>query len=413
MSMARPTRTLNPLHFEDLEPHRFEDLVRQLVYDFKQWRSLEATGRMGSDEGMDIRAIERVQSADVAYEEEIADEEPGTVRDSGSIDRLWVIQCKREANIGPKKVRNIVYDNLSNLKEPLHGYILVAACDFSKSARDAFKDECIKHGLGEYYIWGKGEVEDQLFLPKNDNLLFAYFGISLQVRRRSIRTDLRMKLSLKRKLTKELGEITSPRQFERVLIRDPRDEHYPYIQSVDKFIASPRWRYWEFYAHEPPDHLAFVYKKHFAYVNWETKEYDVLDDYDAGVPSYPEISGLDRDWNDPNKVSHRYHTYWYDKIPDVNRAWAIEARIISYDRILTYDEIGDSYNEGPHLLVEYGPDGGPFEPSRGLCLLVSTGSYMGNAILQKEGNRISFFPSEIAEPTTQLPGDLGISSDSQ
>lgn len=43
------TRTLNPLPFQDLEPHRFEDLVRQLAYDLRRWKSLEATGRGGSD----------------------------------------------------------------------------------------------------------------------------------------------------------------------------------------------------------------------------------------------------------------------------------------------------------------------------------------------------------------------------
>ncbi|NYG46218.1 hypothetical protein GGD67_003689 [Bradyrhizobium sp. IAR9] len=50
-----PTKTTGPLHFEDLEPHRFEDLVRRLLYDFRQWRELEATGRTGSDEGFDAR----------------------------------------------------------------------------------------------------------------------------------------------------------------------------------------------------------------------------------------------------------------------------------------------------------------------------------------------------------------------
>ena len=69
--MARATKNMNPLHFEDLEPHRFEDLVRQLIYDFKQWKSLEATGRTGSDEGMDIRAIERTQSDGVIYVDEV------------------------------------------------------------------------------------------------------------------------------------------------------------------------------------------------------------------------------------------------------------------------------------------------------------------------------------------------------
>lgn len=52
------TRTIGPLHFEDLDPKRFEDLVRQLAYEFKPWRRLEATGRSGSDNGFDARGYE-------------------------------------------------------------------------------------------------------------------------------------------------------------------------------------------------------------------------------------------------------------------------------------------------------------------------------------------------------------------
>ena len=63
------TRTLGPIHFEDLDPHRFEDLVRQLIYDYKDWQSIEATGRGGSDEGFDIRAYERVVAASEVQEE--------------------------------------------------------------------------------------------------------------------------------------------------------------------------------------------------------------------------------------------------------------------------------------------------------------------------------------------------------
>ena len=58
--MAAVTRTLHPLPFENLEPKRFEDLVRQLAYDFRVWRSLEATGRSGSDDGFDARGYEIV-----------------------------------------------------------------------------------------------------------------------------------------------------------------------------------------------------------------------------------------------------------------------------------------------------------------------------------------------------------------
>jgi hypothetical protein len=116
ITMPQPTRTLNPLHFEDLEPHRFEDLVRQLIYDFRHWRSLEATGRTGSDAGMDIRAIESVQSSDVV-EDEVEDTEPIPVRAIEAQDRLWTIQCKRERQIGPARIRRIVSANLSGLAE--------------------------------------------------------------------------------------------------------------------------------------------------------------------------------------------------------------------------------------------------------------------------------------------------------
>lgn len=56
--MQKPniTRTLGQIHFEDLELHRFEDLLRQLIYDYKDWQSIEATGCGGADDGYDIRA---------------------------------------------------------------------------------------------------------------------------------------------------------------------------------------------------------------------------------------------------------------------------------------------------------------------------------------------------------------------
>jgi len=60
MTRSSISKTLGPIHFEDLDPRRFEDLVRELAYDFRDWQSIEATGRGGSDDGFDIRAYERV-----------------------------------------------------------------------------------------------------------------------------------------------------------------------------------------------------------------------------------------------------------------------------------------------------------------------------------------------------------------
>ncbi|HMW70451.1 MAG TPA: hypothetical protein PKD17_01450, partial [Cellvibrionaceae bacterium] len=76
------TRTLGPLHFEDLDPKRFEDLIRQLAYEFKNWRRLEATGRAGSDDGFDARGYE-ITNEDLSGESE---EEMITLAQS---DRLW------------------------------------------------------------------------------------------------------------------------------------------------------------------------------------------------------------------------------------------------------------------------------------------------------------------------------------
>jgi hypothetical protein len=268
--VAQTTRTLNPLPFNDLEPHRFEDLVRQLAYDFRPWKKLEAIGRSGGDEGIDIRGIEAV-AADVTPTDQESDEddqendEDKTVTDeSVSVveERVWVIQCKREKSIGPKKAREIIDEFFSRSSEATYGYILAAACDFSKATRDVVRDQLVKHGVQEYHCWGKGELEDQLYQPKNDNLLFAYFGISLQIRRRSLRTTFRSHLALKKKLTKYIGSLDGFSTHRCPLIRDPRNEQYPFVgEDVEAFMKSPPWRYYEFHGHEPPDHIAFVIRK--------------------------------------------------------------------------------------------------------------------------------------------------------
>ena len=197
--MARASRTLNPLHFEDLEPHRFEDLVRQLAYDYRAWSSIEATGRGGADDGIDIRAFESSVVPEVLDEE---DEAPLGLPTPG---RLWIFQCKREKRITPKQVERYVQESITGEQVP-YGFILAAACDFSKKSYDAFRAALIGTGVQEFHLWGKAELEDMLFQPKNDPLLFAYFGISLQTRKRSRQSELRAVLAWRKRVgrTQEL-----------------------------------------------------------------------------------------------------------------------------------------------------------------------------------------------------------------
>lgn len=390
-------RTLAPLHFEDLEPHRFEDLVRQLAYDLREWRSIEAVGRVGSDEGIDIRAIEAVSDPrrDIEKTVEVEDElvEPPLLE-----DRVWLIQCKREHVLGPSKVRKVVAVTLDAQQEAPYGFILAAACDFSKKSRDAFRDECVKRRVDEFYLWGKAELEDKLFQPKNDHLLFAYFGISLQVRRRSAASLTRARLAMKRRLVKHLGGIDD-NGFHEVLIRDPSDLRYPLVGTIQTFLAAPPWRYWRFWGHEPPDHLAFIAAEHYAYVDREKNQWDALDDLDLSWPGAQRLHGLPDRWNGNDAIStyhekeDRYRIFWSEHVPQENRAILKLLRIVPLDRIVAVDEIGDRFNEPPHLLVDY-INGQPFESRTWPILDVFGSTHMADNL-----TRIQYFSSTIREQT--------------
>lgn len=392
--MAPTTRTLNPLPFQDLEPHRFEDLVRQLVYDFRLWRNIEAVGRSGSDEGIDIRGIERPGVAETEREDLDEEQEEAAAEHLRSIesDRVWVVQCKRERAIGPGKVRKIIKKYFELSPPAPYGYILAAASDFSQAARDAAAEQLRRHGVQEFYVWGKGELEDQLFQPKNDHLLFAYFGISLQVRRRSQRTTFRSHLALKKKLIKEIGNLEGYGN-KPVLIRDPRDEEYPQIISPEAFAKRPKWRYYEFYAHEPPDHTAFVNRKMYAYANFDTGEWDALEDYDVSIPSHPVVWGADADVGDWDKRS-LYDAFWEMRIEPLNQAWMMQLGTIAYDRILLCDEIGDSFNDGPHLIVEWTREDDPFDLR---CTRIEWAHDSGRTFQVDHTKRIPFFPKPLPD----------------
>ena len=83
---------------------------------------------------------------------------------------LWMIQCKREKELGPTRVGNIVKDAV-NPAAPPYGYILAAPANFSRAAHDNFQSELRKRGVMEFYLWGAGELEDILYQPKNDHIL--------------------------------------------------------------------------------------------------------------------------------------------------------------------------------------------------------------------------------------------------
>lgn len=380
------SRTVGPLHFEDLEPHRFEDLVRQLAYGFRTWQSLEAIGRTGSDDGADIRAVEQVASPERA---ELSDHEDGDADPQPAEERTWFIQCKREKSIAPKKAARIAKDAIPG--EPPFGLVLAAACDFSLRSRTAFRDEALKLGVTEIHLWGKAELEDMLFAPDNDHLLFAYFGLSIRARRRSLKTVVSSRLTTKKRLVKALGPLANPSAYA-VMLRDAAAADYPWPTDPAAFQRSPRWRYFHPTAHLRPDHLALIVEEELAFVDPNTGQWDAIPDSATAFPSQPQLTGGPDVKRLHTPAHENMRRYWTTTLPEWERAYHRKIGFVHYDRILLVDEIGDATHEPPHILLECQR---PDELFDGFTWIVQSAGH-GGVLMQAEGSsRVQHFPVPI------------------
>ncbi|RYZ81068.1 MAG: hypothetical protein EOP04_24705, partial [Proteobacteria bacterium] len=194
--------------------------------------------------------------------------------------------------------------------QDLYGVIFVAACDFSKATRDVFRVWCRSRGISEAHIWGKAELEDQLYQPKNDGLLFAYFGFSLRIRRRSNKTELRARLSMKRKAERVL------QHYQAVLLRDPTDERYPYVPEGQ---SAGRWRVAQFTEHHPLG-IVFIVRRYFAYLADDEIHWDYIEKSESsGVNPHEDY------WNDEAENTknigeeNKIYRFW-SELPDKNKA---------------------------------------------------------------------------------------------
>ena len=378
--MPTTTRTIGPLHFEDLEPRRFEDLVRQLAYDFRRWRSLEATGRAGSDEGFDVRGWEALAPEDPS--QAVGDE----AEQAPAEDRLWLIQCKRERTMPPGRLAKHLNAIPPSSTANVWGMVLAAPCDFSKRARDALREWARERGIDEVHVWGRGELEDRLLQPSNDNLLFSYFGISLRVRRRSVITGLRSWLSMKRKTLRVLENSTTL-----ILLRDPRDDRYPY-RDPSIPMTDHGWRVVRFYSMHPKGLLLERWRGMAAFD--ETREH-----WDwSPVRRWGGVTAWDNPWDDEQATFDEFdnvdevETFW-QALPEHRRANLVSAELLLWSDILEVDEIGDPIGRMPHLFV--------LDPGRKAdgFFLQPLASWAQPLTPEKE-NRATIFPAPVRRRTS-------------
>ena len=345
--MAKPTttRTLNPLPFDDLEPKRFEDLIRQLIYDFRRWRQLEATGRSGGDAGYDARGWEIVESDD--FEHAVPSEEDNNQATSylNSPDRKWMIQCKREKRIGPKKMKEYLEGIGSEAKEDLYGFIFAACCDFSLATRDYFRQWCRDAGMSEFHIWGRAEVEDMLFQPKNDHLLFAYFSISLQIRKRSMKSQVRARLAMKRKARR----VFHPNQD--VLLRGAESDEYPYRYAEQSRSEIP-WKVTQFSKFHPQGILLQIASFR-AYLDQNGRHWDVANLYSRLEDWHDGWLTEDEDRQN-DELKEEIREFEQDNLDNDGIGEISINLLIPCEEIIDIDEEGDvEHFNGPYVYLDW------------------------------------------------------------
>jgi hypothetical protein len=360
MKKPHVTRTYGQIHFEDLDPKRFEDLIRELIYDYKEWQNIEATGRSGNDDGFDIRGFEKSSESiivdDPEEEEKVVDSKAGN---------LWMIQVKREKEIGPSRVKEILAE--INKKNPPYGYILAASANFSKDSYDIFRSELQKIGVLEFHLWGKAELEDMLHQPKNDRILFTFFGISPLSRRRSKSTEIRFAVTNKNKIYRTFGKSPDGRSL---LLRDTNDTKYPFKDHYKDFKSNPRWR--EYIASKyHPLGLVVDTHKHYAYIDTLKKEYA----FSSDVSLVDRESDSDDDKKTQREIKNKIEDFW-EHLPKANQAHFIRTALIRFDDMVVIDDKGDTLYRFPHIFTDFDDSKGRFagileflEFGREQCLL--------------------------------------------
>lgn len=388
--MSKVTKTLSQLHFEDLEPRRFEDLVRQLAYDYKNWEDLEDTGKLGSDDGFDIRGREKIIINIAENENESEDENIEQFE-----ERIWLFQCKREKSISPKKLEEYLQDIIKKNPNGIYGLIFVASCHFSKKSRDIFYTTIRNSKIQEAHLWDKSKLEDMLFQPKNDHLLFAYFGISILVRQKSLKSQIRNKLIIKRKLIRFLGELCANHYHEEILIRDIQDTHYPYSGNIKDFKTNPKWKQFYFLGHSH-NGINILFRDYYAYLADDGEKWDYIDMVDKAIPD--ENPWLNKYSDEKIALKDEIWKFWYE-IPEKNRAWLKVIKVIPYEKIVEIDEHGDTilsqfHRKVPHIYVIYERDKIPFAQVRAELSIAGSNTYIVNPDLK---NRINYFPDKYKE----------------
>lgn len=329
--MAKPTKTINRIHFTDLEDRRFEDLSLQIVYRLKEWIYLHPDGRSGNDDGVDIRGREKLD-------------------DDKTKD--WFIQCKRYKKVASSILKKAVDEALLKNSKPPTIFLLIVGCDVSLKARQTFEDYSQDKGISEPILWQAATLETKLYSDHPD-LLFAFFGISINKNQKSLETKLKTSLGIKRKLNRLLS---GAKRGYRIIVHSVDDASYPNSEKVPKGKISPWFRveFNDFYTNG----IEFVLNIEYIILDTTTNFWKA-----KWARFEPHLEGLDLEKN-KDESGKEVYTYNFNKLIDINKYDVYKTyRIgrIAYENIVEIDDIGDGTYPGTHLYCRFDNDGMPYE----------------------------------------------------
>lgn len=323
--MKKPTRTINRLHFSDLDPFRFEDLCLNLVTRLENWKEIYHFGRKGTDGGIDIFAVKQ----------------------ESNIDQIWFIQSKRYLKITKADLTEIVDKALANPSPP-DKLLVIVACDVSRSLFQHLKDYSKGKGLLETELWTASTLEAKLYKDHKD-LLFVYFGIRLENKIKDNVAKVKSSLRMERRVAKELIDhkfLKEQKDF-KLLLYNPSAKFVSskvYIRSVDD-TTYPNCD------ETPPGQSSPWFRTFF---------YDL---YHNGIEFWLNVGIgttvlIDADGNWEPLKDH------YDKRihnPKYKTKQAKAIGRIPYYNIVEFKTDGDEYTSEPHLFCKFDFDDGPFE----------------------------------------------------
>src|SRR5205807_1170212 len=198
-----------------------------------------------------------------------------------------------------------------------------------------------------------------LHLPKNDRILFTFFGFSLISRRRSRTTEIRSAVIIKNKLFKLLGKPQTD-IGRNILIRDVNDTHYPFKGEYPDFGKNPRWIERIASRHHPTA-LVIDNRKFFAFVDRKKKEWDQTEHADSLKYQRQVLTDTERE--DNVRKEQEVLDVW-KLLPRAQQGTLVIEAFLLYADILLIDHEGDAYYNCPHLYAEFTGPSGPYSGFR-------------------------------------------------